>query len=360
MSRSMALDLADLELAEVGTWPAAVRGLCFLGIAAVALGVAYLLAVSDKRAELTRGERREAELALELTDRRGLAAAVAKQRTALDTATRALADGLARLPSDIEVPGLVEDITHAALDNDLVIERIDLAEERLAGFYRELPIAIVVGGDFHDLGAFTADIASLPRLVTLHDFELAPRSGPRDLGLTIEARTYRYAPDPSQPRLVEDPGGSRSDAAPTLLPGRNETFQYGAMAGRSPFEPLAEVGATRPADAPDPERAPGPLEVFPLGQLQMVGTLARGGRFHALVRDPHGITHLLAVGDYLGRDHGRIMAVRDTGIDIVELIDADRGSWSARHRILDMGDPGGPSDPPRHSEKNHVSGDVDQ
>ncbi|MDE0190628.1 MAG: pilus assembly protein PilP, partial [Gammaproteobacteria bacterium] len=59
----------------------------------------------------------------------------------------------------------------------------------------------------------------------------------------------------------------------------------------------------------------------------------------ALIRDPSGITHPLAVGDYLGRDHGRIAAIRPLGIDILELVEDGQGGWMARARTLDLNVP---------------------
>ena len=116
-------------------------------------------------------------------------------------------------------------------------------------------------------------------------------------------------------------------------------FEYGAMTERSPFEPFAEVAGAGASQAPDPTRSPQPQELFPLGQLEMVGTLAGRGKTLALIRDPSGITHPLAVGDYLGRDHGRIAAIRPLGIDILELVEDGQGGWMARARTLDLNVP---------------------
>ena len=99
---------------------------------------------------------------------------------------------LRQLPSDTEVPGLLEDITRTALDHDLRIESIDLNPEKKTEFYVELPIAIVVKGDFHKIGSFVSGVANLSRIVTLHDFVIAPQRGSQLLRMEILAKTYRY------------------------------------------------------------------------------------------------------------------------------------------------------------------------
>ena len=99
---------------------------------------------------------------------------------------------LKQLPSDTEVPGLLEDITRTAIDNELVIESIDLQPERRTEFYVELPIDIVVEGDYHKIGSFVSGVANLSRIVTLHDFDVKPESSVNHLKMSILAKTYRY------------------------------------------------------------------------------------------------------------------------------------------------------------------------
>lgn len=201
MKVDLSMDLADLEISEIGSWPAAVKALCFGILATAVLALGYFVVIADKRAGLAGAEQHELDLRHEFAALATTASGLAARRAGLAEATDALGKMLARLPIDAEVPGLVEDITRAALDHDLIIDRIELGAERQAGLYRELPIAIGVAGDYHDIGGFAGDIAGLSRLVTLHDFDLTPRSGSRDLDLAIEARTYRYAEDVPAPPL---------------------------------------------------------------------------------------------------------------------------------------------------------------
>ena len=103
---------------------------------------------------------------------------------------------VSQLPSDTEVPGLLEDITNKGLLNGLNIASIDLLPEQAREFYVELPISIVASGSYHDLGAFISGMAALPRIVTLHDFNIAaPGGDANNLQMRIIAKTYRYRDD---------------------------------------------------------------------------------------------------------------------------------------------------------------------
>jgi len=96
-----------------------------------------------------------------------------------------------QLPSDTEVPGLLEDITLTGIGTGLEIKSIQLKPEVAAEFYIELPIEIQVTGTYHDFGSFVSGVAGLPRIVTLHDFTIKPGDAGL-LNMTILAKTYRY------------------------------------------------------------------------------------------------------------------------------------------------------------------------
>lgn len=70
--------------------------------------------------------------------------------------------------------GLLEDITRTGLGSGLEFEEIKLQPEVAQQFYIELPINIKVIGGYHDLATFVSGVSSLPRIVTLHDFEILP------------------------------------------------------------------------------------------------------------------------------------------------------------------------------------------
>ncbi|MCZ1998119.1 type 4a pilus biogenesis protein PilO, partial [Enterococcus faecium] len=81
---------------------------------------------------------------------------------------------LRQLPSDTEVPGLLEDITRTGLGSGLEFEEIKLLPEVAQQFYIELPIQISVVGGYHDLATFVSGVSSLPRSDHPHEFEIKP------------------------------------------------------------------------------------------------------------------------------------------------------------------------------------------
>lgn len=112
-----------------------------------------------------------------------------------------------------------------------------------------------------------------------------------------------------------------------------EVFVYEAQERRSPFKPderSLALGTDTGVDGPDLARNREPLEEFPLDSLRMVGTLAINGRRYALVRDSEGIVHRVSVGDHMGRNFGRIVAISDAEIQLREKVPNGLGGWTER------------------------------
>ncbi|WP_104205008.1 pilus assembly protein PilP [Billgrantia saliphila] len=115
---------------------------------------------------------------------------------------------------------------------------------------------------------------------------------------------------------------------------RYETVPYRESDRRSPFRPELpepEEGPTGNSDlAPDPERPREPLEAFELESLDLVGVLTMSGESHALIEAPDGQVHRLRTGNYLGRNHGRIVSIAGASIQLVELVSTGGGGWVER------------------------------
>ena len=187
-------DVNDISLDNIGTLPVAIKVvLCLLLFAAV-LTVGYYYHVKDLQLQLVQEQNRENTLKQEYEKKAFQVANLDAYRRQMAEMEESFGALISQLPSDTEVPGLLEDITNKGLQNGLLISSIDLQAEVSREFYVELPIAIVASGSYHDLGAFISGMAGLPRIVTLHDFtiEVDEEATTPALNLEITAKTYRY------------------------------------------------------------------------------------------------------------------------------------------------------------------------
>ena len=189
------LELGDLDINNIGGWPAAFKAILLLLLFVVVLVAGYFLVLTDKQGVLESAQKQEAALRSEYESKAFQAANLPQYRQQKEEMEASFGTMLRQLPSDTEVPGLIEDITLQALDNGLTIESIDLQPERKAEFYVELPITIVVTGEYHNIGAFVSGVANLSRIVTLHDFNIKPIKVGTNLRMSIVAKTYRYQGD---------------------------------------------------------------------------------------------------------------------------------------------------------------------
>ncbi len=187
------LDISDLSLDNIGTWPAPIKVLlCLLLIIGVVVG-GYYYHIEGLQQQLAQVEAEEVKLKEEFEKKAFQAANLDAYRRQMVEMEESFGALVSQLPSDTEVPGLLEDITNKGLLNGLEIGSIDLQPEQAKEFYVELPIAINAVGSYHDLGAFISGMAGLPRIVTLHNFSIgAPSANTNQLNMSIIAKTYRY------------------------------------------------------------------------------------------------------------------------------------------------------------------------
>jgi type IV pilus assembly protein PilO len=186
-------DVNDLDFDNVGSWPLAVKGLIWAGLVLAVLIGGYYYHIEDLQLELANAEAKEVKLKKDFEAKAFQAANLEAYRQQMAEMEESFGALVSQLPSDTEVPGLLEDITNKGLLNGLDIASIDLQKESAKEFYVELPIAIAASGSYHDLGAFISGMAGLPRIVTLHDFEITTdKKDANKLDMKIIAKTYRY------------------------------------------------------------------------------------------------------------------------------------------------------------------------
>ncbi len=126
------------------------------------------------------------------------------------------------------------------------------------------------------------------------------------------------------------------------------SFVYQGASMRSPFKPLITVVAFDSEEdvategensiKPDVDRERSYLETFSLDNLSMVGSInmSSDGSRWALIRDKKGEVHRVSVGDYMGLDYGKVVAVNSDNVELIEIVTNGRGGWMRRPRSVVM------------------------
>jgi type IV pilus assembly protein PilO len=194
-------DINELnDVNNVGSWPMVIKAIIWVLAFVAVMGAGYFFLVTPLQEELTRVKANEVSLRADFEKKFFESAHLESYRLQQVEMEQSFQTILLQLPSDTEIPGLIEDITLVGLKNGLNFSSIDLRPEEKFEFYIEKPIQIVVSGNYHELGAFVSDVADLSRIVTLHEFTILPegnRAGGSDvpgalLRMNILAKTYRY------------------------------------------------------------------------------------------------------------------------------------------------------------------------
>jgi len=187
----LAAQFEGLQGRHPGLWPLAPRLLCAAGVMAAVLGLGYYFYWSSQFDEQDMLAAQE----LKLRDDYKTKMAQAINLDALEAQQQQVNRYVERLekqlPSKAEMAALLSDINQAGLGRGLQFELFKPGQVVVKDYYAELPIDIKVTGTYHDIGEFAADMARMPRIVTLNNLALtAGKDGV--LSLDAIAKTFRY------------------------------------------------------------------------------------------------------------------------------------------------------------------------
>ena len=120
-----------------------------------------------------------------------------------------------------------------------------------------------------------------------------------------------------------------------------ESFVYSATELRDPFTPNEEIDedddAGKSSLRPDSIRPKQALEAFPLDTLSMVGTLEQLEQVWALIKDPKNTVHRVQVGEYMGQSEGKITAISESDINLIEIVTDGLGGYIEREASITIG-----------------------
>lgn len=177
---------------DPGAWPVIPKMSILLGVFLALLLAGWWFFWNDQLTTLDSAQQEE----LALKDQYLLKK---RQAVNLDLYTQQLAEIdrsfgalLKQLPNKSEIEALLIEVNQAGLGRGLQFELFRPGAEQIKDFYAELPVTVKINGTYHDIGTFAADIAKLPRIVTLNGVSIVPLKGGDSLTLDATVKTFRY------------------------------------------------------------------------------------------------------------------------------------------------------------------------
>lgn len=182
---------------KIGIAPLPIRvGAIIVIIAVISVG-GYMWQIVPVKDSIEQLEREEAELKRKFEAQSKKASNLGAYQEQLDEMKRSFGTMLRQLPDSTEVESLLVDLSQTSAANSLKVDYFKPKGELAKEFYAEYPIDLRVYGKYHELAKFVSDVAALPRIVTLGNISINPKSEDSKSELVMEmvAKTYRYLDD---------------------------------------------------------------------------------------------------------------------------------------------------------------------
>ena len=202
-------DLRSLDPKNMGSWPLPMRIVVLVVLYAALLVGGYVLIISDQRDQYGQLQDQETKLKTEFEGKALQAANLDVYKKQLEDMQTSFGTMLRQLPGQTEIPSLLQDISQAAQVDGLKQDLFKPGSEAPKDFYSEKPIDLQLEGSYHQFGKFVSDVATLPRIVTLHNINIHPQTGAGNdnLVMTLTAKTYRYLEEDESAKVKPKKGG---------------------------------------------------------------------------------------------------------------------------------------------------------
>lgn len=189
---ALANDFRNLNPKDVGAWPLAPRIATLLGMFALVLAAGWFLVCSDAIATLELKQQEETKLRDDFLSKKRQSVNLDLYVQQLNEIDRSFGALLKQLPNKAEVESLLIEINQSGMGRGLQFELFKPSPEIVKDFYAELPISVKLTGNYHDFGAFAADIGRLSRIVTLNNVAITPNAKDGTLTMDAVTKTFRY------------------------------------------------------------------------------------------------------------------------------------------------------------------------
>jgi type IV pilus assembly protein PilO len=200
------MDLSEInwDFNAAGSWPLQVKAAVILIVCCLVAGGGVYAFTMDQLTQLEVLEAEEQSLITTFEQKQKKAVSLADYRAQFNEIKGLLTGMMKQMPTKAEVANLLTEISQTAVTSGLEPRLFQPEPEEKKEFYIELPYSIEMIGKYEELGLFVGGLASLSRIVTVHDIQIIPAEGGENkegkadllLGMKATVKTYNEAVDP--------------------------------------------------------------------------------------------------------------------------------------------------------------------
>lgn len=268
------IDFSDLDIKKIGSWPLVLRIAVIAASCVLAFVLGYYALIKGNIAKIDEQSKQNIDKRKEFKEKFNMASNLDAYEKQMIEVKETYKQMLKQLPTSNQLPELIEKISRLAENNRLSYQSIKPGEAKsVLGFYKELPLDLVVRGSYNGFGGFVSDIAKIPRIVTMHDFSIKRENVAKDqakdaavdkggsLSMTIQLKTYWLSSERAPTKDGKDAADKTSGAKPVTgagVKGKPAAAPTGAnkaparpgQPGANPVTPAAGKGAPAVPGAP--------------------------------------------------------------------------------------------------------------
>jgi type IV pilus assembly protein PilO len=186
----MNLSEINWDFNKAGNWPSTLK-LSILGlIVLTVLAFGFYYDTLDELSSLDQEKQKEQSLKNEFKEKQKKAINLHDYQEQLTQIEASLNEMIRQLPTEEEVASLLVDISQTGLASGLKFKLFKPDAPINKDFYSELPISIQVLGHYEELGLFISGLASLPRIVTIHNINISPEGKEGNLLMSAVIKIY--------------------------------------------------------------------------------------------------------------------------------------------------------------------------
>ncbi|MBH5329684.1 type 4a pilus biogenesis protein PilO [Eikenella sp. S3360] len=165
-----------------------------IAIVVLLLTAGYFALFQSQWEELGTLEQKEEELKTEYQNKANQAANLPVLKDELEKIRTAFNVLLKQLPTDAEIPNLIQELHQAGAKNSMRMNSVKPLDPIDLDNVQQLPYEISISGNYEQIAQFVRDVGRLSRIVTLDKINLVPSDAKDSNGLltlTANANTYK-------------------------------------------------------------------------------------------------------------------------------------------------------------------------